>query len=154
MPMRHYGIVVAVKGNEVQCIEYDGSEVVKKSHLSYTVRKVLHRGGCPVECVVRRAESAVGEKKYHQVFNNCETFARWCLDGKTHPCQQVTWLAADAGCTLGSLLACCCCGGHIGCCPCLCGVVCCSAGRLGGVVMVDELTTDYYRHEQGMKEAR
>ena len=32
--------------------------------------------------VIERAQSRMGEAKYHLVFNNCEHFAEWCKTGK------------------------------------------------------------------------
>lgn len=35
----------------------------------------------PREVVAERARSRLGEKQYNLVFNNCETFVRWCRAG-------------------------------------------------------------------------
>src|SRR5947209_3836365 len=44
---------------------------------------VLDYGWCdPPDVVVQRAESRLGENKYHLVFSNCEHFATWCKTGK------------------------------------------------------------------------
>lgn len=42
----------------------------------------------PVELVMERAESRLGESAYSLVFNNCEHFATWCKTGK-HQSEQV-----------------------------------------------------------------
>ncbi|CDF34602.1 unnamed protein product [Chondrus crispus] len=36
----------------------------------------------PVEEAVARAESRLGEATYNLLFNNCETFANWCVSGE------------------------------------------------------------------------
>lgn len=36
----------------------------------------------PAAEVVRRAESRLGEAGYHLLFNNCESFAKWCVTGE------------------------------------------------------------------------
>lgn len=38
----------------------------------------------PVDEVMRRAESRLGERSYSLVANNCEHFARWCRIGEAH----------------------------------------------------------------------
>lgn len=42
----------------------------------------------PPEEVVKRASSRLGDNTYHLIFNNCEHFATWCINGKPHS-QQV-----------------------------------------------------------------
>lgn len=46
--------------------------------------------------VVARAESRLGERGYHLVFNNCEHFARWCATGR-HSSAQVNGAFAAGG---------------------------------------------------------
>lgn len=36
----------------------------------------------PLDEVVRRAESRLGNGGYHLLFNNCESFAKWCATGE------------------------------------------------------------------------
>lgn len=36
----------------------------------------------PRDEIVRRAESRLGEAGYHLLFNNCESFAKWCVTGE------------------------------------------------------------------------
>jgi len=45
---------------------------------------------------VRRARQRIGEKKYNLVFNNCEHFVMWCIQGK-HSSEQVNRLVREAG---------------------------------------------------------
>lgn len=50
----------------------------------------------PPYIVVRRAQSKLGLSGYHLFYNNCESFARWCLTGE-HSSRQINSYA------LGSL---------------------------------------------------
>lgn len=49
----------------------------------------LRKGAFEPEDIVLRAYSRVGEDAYHLLFNNCESFANWCIYGK-HQSLQVT----------------------------------------------------------------
>jgi hypothetical protein len=54
-------------------------------------------GACDdADAVVERAESRVGEDKYHLVFNNCEHFATWCKTGSARS-EQVKDVTSTAG---------------------------------------------------------
>lgn len=53
--------------------------------------------------VVRRAESRLGHSRYHLLFENCESFARWCVVGSEVSFQgQGVVMGAAAG--VGSLV--------------------------------------------------
>src|SRR5262245_35220683 len=54
-------------------------------------------GRCdPPHVVVDRAESRLGEDKYHLAFNNCEHFATWCKTGNASS-EQVKDAASMTG---------------------------------------------------------
>lgn len=42
------------------------------------------------DAVVQRAESRLGEQKYNLITNNCEHFARWCVEGEERSTQVAT----------------------------------------------------------------
>ncbi len=44
--------------------------------------------------VVRRARSRVGEKGYSVIWNNCESFAKWCVSGIPYSSQVLTVIKA------------------------------------------------------------
>jgi hypothetical protein len=47
--------------------------------------QVFNKAESPIryepEEVLRRANSRIGENSYNLLFNNCESFARWCRFG-------------------------------------------------------------------------
>ncbi|WP_159991987.1 lecithin retinol acyltransferase family protein [Pelistega ratti] len=47
-----------------------------------------HTGAMSPDMIVQRAKSRLGEKNYHVVFNNCEHFVNWCIEGE-HKSEQV-----------------------------------------------------------------
>ncbi len=55
----------------------------------------------PLDVVVDRATSRLGETKYHFAFNNCEHFATWCKTGE-HKSKQVTGATAAGGGAVGT----------------------------------------------------
>src|SRR5438034_7977441 len=58
-------------------------------------------GACDgADAVVQRAESRLGENKYHLVFSNCEHFATWCKTGNARS-EQVKDVASTAGGAVG-----------------------------------------------------
>lgn len=58
---------------------FDGGTDNLIHHVSYNEREHLHV--FPPEEVQRRAESRIGQRSYHLLFDNCESFARWCVVG-------------------------------------------------------------------------
>lgn len=69
--------------------------------------KVRPYGRCdPPHAVVDRAESRLGEDRYHLAFNNCEHFATWCKTGNSSS-EQVKDTASTTGGAVagGSVLA-------------------------------------------------
>lgn len=46
-----------------------------------TVYLMKHERCLDPECVVLRAQSMLGDEKYHPLYNNCEHFAMWCKTG-------------------------------------------------------------------------
>ena len=46
----------------------------------------------PVDDVIARARSHIGENKYNLFTNNCEHFARWCKAGQKHSVQVKTFV--------------------------------------------------------------
>ncbi len=55
----------------------------------------------PLDVVVDRATSRLGETKYHFAFNNCEHFATWSKTGE-HKSEQVTGATAAGGGAVGT----------------------------------------------------
>lgn len=47
-------------------------------------------GGEDPDAAIRRAESRLGEARYNLVTNNCEHFARWCVEGEPRSPQVAT----------------------------------------------------------------
>ena len=103
----HHGIDTG----DGEVIHYTGevgqkaNAAVKKTSLAEFAKgnliEVASYGVCnPVELVMERAESRLGESAYNLVFNNCEHFATWCKTGKHHSEQVkdgVSTSAAVAG---------------------------------------------------------
>jgi len=77
----------------------EGESITRSSKpffaLGETIRIKPYVDSDSPEVVVERAESRLGERDYHLVFNNCEHFAAWCKTGK-HRSQQVETVAAAA----------------------------------------------------------
>ncbi len=55
------------------------------------VQLVGHRVADPVEVVMGRAESRLGERQYDLFFNNCEHFATWCKTGRAESAQLINF---------------------------------------------------------------
>lgn len=53
---------------------------------------------------VNRARSRIGEQSYSLLFNNCEQFVNWCLEGKSHS-EQTQNLGHSALMTVGTQVA-------------------------------------------------
>ena len=52
----------------------------------------------PPDEIVRRAERRIGQRGYHLLFNNCESFARWCVVGEEESFQtQGAFVGAVGG---------------------------------------------------------
>ncbi|MGH1463016.1 MAG: lecithin retinol acyltransferase family protein [Neptuniibacter sp.] len=49
------------------------------------------------EEIKRRALSRIGENLYHPIFNNCEHFSEWCVNGKHKSRQADFYSAVGAG---------------------------------------------------------
>jgi hypothetical protein len=47
-------------------------------------------GDTDPDTVIQRAESRLGEKAYNLATNNCEHFARWCVEGESRSPQVAT----------------------------------------------------------------
>lgn len=75
------GIADILDGGELEIVEYAES--------------------FPINEIVERAKSRLGETKYNLAFNNCEHFARWCVTGQ-HKSEQVTQATGRAGATVGT----------------------------------------------------
>jgi len=41
----------------------------------------------PLETILKRAEQRLGDQHYNLFFNNCESFAQWCMTGKEESAQ-------------------------------------------------------------------
>jgi hypothetical protein len=83
----------------------EGESITRSSEpffaLGETVQVKFYPAADPPNLVVERAESRLGERDYHLVFNNCEHFAVWCKTGK-HRSEQVETVAAATA--LGGVL--------------------------------------------------
>lgn len=94
-------------------IHYREGEAITRSSLPFfalgeTVRVkpyVTADPADPADVVVDRAESRLGERDYHLVFNNCEHFVSWCKTGQHRSDQVNTVVAATvAGGLVGGAL--------------------------------------------------
>ncbi len=99
----HHGIDLG----DGRVIHYRGEHGEKvNAHVRVDVMEVFVRGcrvaavkygaSFPVDVVVKRAHSRLGERAYSLAGNNCEHFARWCKTGVAES-EQVTDKAASAG---------------------------------------------------------
>lgn len=87
MPFVHHGIDCGDGG----VIHYQGKlkdSTVTKVSLEHFVGENIYvkeyGKSDPVEVVVQRAESRLGENGYNVFGNNCEHFAYWCKTGQSH----------------------------------------------------------------------
>lgn len=62
------------------------------------------------EQIGRRAESRLGQRDYHLLFHNCETFARWCVTGEGESFQSQGFFVGAAGAAASILFG----GGLVG----------------------------------------
>jgi hypothetical protein len=97
-------------------IHYREGESITRSSAAFfalgqTIQVKAYDVADPPDTVVRRAESRLGERDYHLVFNNCEHFVSWCKTGK-HRSEQVEAVAVASiaggllgGAVLGSVFA-------------------------------------------------
>lgn len=74
-------------------VHYKEGEAITRSSWAFFARgetvSVKDYEACdPVDLVLKRALSRLGERDYNVVFNNCEHFATWCKTGK-HQSDQV-----------------------------------------------------------------
>jgi len=73
-------------------LDSSGAEVridpIKDFSKGGEIEIVEHTRTLPVNEVIKRARSKLGEREYSLVFNNCEHFARWCKTGE-HKSEQV-----------------------------------------------------------------
>lgn len=115
----HYGLYI---GNH-QVIHYAGlanglgTEPVKIDTLEDFIGEMGKNGLtiCPhlqrkfsAEDSVLRAKKRLGEDKYNVIFNNCEHFVNWCIEGENYSPQVAntvknTTVGAIAGVVLGML---------------------------------------------------
>jgi len=65
---------------------------------------VLDESSDPVEVIIRRAESRLGERWYNLLFNNCEHFATFCRTG-TGESRQVKTAVGRVALTAGGRIA-------------------------------------------------
>jgi len=98
----HHGIFLG--GGQV--IHFSGGETGSKTDAEIRIDSLETFGGSWLvevrsyanppdpELVIERAQSRLGERGYHLVFNNCEHFARWCVTGE-HLSEQVTVVATS-----------------------------------------------------------
>jgi hypothetical protein len=68
------------------------------------VKIKVYAAAHPPEDVVVRAESRLGEKSYHILWNNCEHFARWCKTGDQESEQASDATTGGAG-SVGAAVA-------------------------------------------------
>ena len=95
----HHGIVVDVpsSGRALTVIHYNGGITKVNGHLASVRKETINCNPeteefyridypaidtFPVDEVVERAYSRLGEAKYNPFTNNCEHFARWCKTGR------------------------------------------------------------------------
>lgn len=109
----HHGIYVG--SNQVihyaglsSCME-QGASKVQISDLDVfsgglTTRIRLHdRATYPADEIVSRAYSRLSEDKYHAIFNNCEHFAHWCVEGESESAQVLDAASATTSGAIGAM---------------------------------------------------
>ena len=90
-------------------IHYKEGETITRSTCAFFSKgeeiSIQHYDDCdPPAEVIKRAESRLGERDYHVIFNNCEHFAVWCKTGQHRSNQVDNLLSASlAGGVLGGL---------------------------------------------------
>ena len=86
----HHGIYIGKN----QVIHYIGDFQDKKPSIrqdslqsfqgnSSKIIRVTHSNAFPSRIVVKNAKSRLGETEYNLLYNNCESFATWCVTGKS-----------------------------------------------------------------------
>lgn len=63
-------------------IHYDSLDAFQKNMATYVLPETESPLSYPIEEVMERANSRLGEANYQLIFNNCEHFVRWCRSGK------------------------------------------------------------------------
>lgn len=78
----------------------EGEAITRSAFPTFALGETVHVKPYPVSdpanVVVARAESRLGERDYHLVFNNCEHFVNWCKTGQHRSDQVNTVVAATA----------------------------------------------------------
>lgn len=89
----HHGVVV----DSGRVVEYANYRIRSVTYRYFTrgepiVRVETDQTTLPVDVIVHRASFLVGERRYNPALNNCEHFARWCVEGSAR-----SWQVEDAG---------------------------------------------------------
>ncbi|QTL93854.1 NC domain protein [Aeromonas jandaei] len=93
----HYAGGVGASSSNVG--DADGIETVSFSDFAQgqAVRVIEHPyRRYDAQAAITRAYRRQGEQQYHPVFNNCEHFVQWCIEGLSHSPQVSWWLLAAA----------------------------------------------------------
>jgi len=71
------------------------------------VRRVKDTGAYDPDTILSRAESRIGECGYSALLNNCEHFARWCVNGvkESRQVERVLYAATGLALTAAGVLA-------------------------------------------------
>lgn len=89
----HHGLYVGndlVIHYEKGSIHYDTIENFQKYMDTYILPTTESPLAFPVEEVLKRAQSRLGEANYQLIFNNCEHFVRWCRSGNDNMVKSAT----------------------------------------------------------------
>ncbi|NEU83720.1 GUN4 domain-containing protein [Nostoc sp. UIC 10630] len=82
VPYTHHGIDCG----DGKAIHYSGTDICKIPLKDFSQGQKVYvkqyNNSDVSDIVIMRAESRIGERNYHLVFNNCEHFANWCKIGK------------------------------------------------------------------------
>lgn len=74
----HYsGLAAGLRAGPVEITDWESFSQGKRTYVKHHHSRVFNH-----KQTIKRARSRLSEDKYNLLFNNCEHFISWCIDGK------------------------------------------------------------------------